>query len=87
MVHGRQGNKRAQEKIFDETNRKKSWVSRVLRAGRDKGSEVSRLVCKVIFRLSDISSDTEHQHIQRWEQEHAHHGHTRDSWSYNILCA
>lgn len=37
---------------------KKSWVSRELIGGRDKGSEFSRPACRVFFKLSDSSCDT-----------------------------
>lgn len=41
-----------------QTNLKKSWVSKELSGGRDKGSELSRPACRVFFRLSDSSCDT-----------------------------
>lgn len=43
----------------NHTHLKKSWVSRELRGGRDKGSEFSRPICRVFFKLSDSSCDTE----------------------------
>lgn len=40
------------------TDRKKSWVSRELRGGRDRGSGFSRPACRVISKLSNNSWDT-----------------------------
>lgn len=45
--------------VSQYTDLKNSWVSRLLRAGRTVGSEVNRLTCSVLLRLSSSSSDTE----------------------------